>query len=253
MKDMSKKPYKPIPKYRNKLSGLTASRLLLADNVEADHKRPGILTEKQYKALARSEGLASSRDVEVLNKWKHVYRITALTIREATIRGQEAIITLLKDCYYFSSLQYVGLLHGSPKCSKVKEIRKALSEVRHNITLVLAALTVLESVSDTIQVRLTEDLEALLERVVNVAGLYNTHIAGLHLEETEKEGLLLELVEVAASLEQLRYFEERIDYALGRGWRKAPFSRYMFAGGEQPDIQAWHDEIEVIAEEVYKL
>lgn len=250
---MSKKPYKPIPKYRHKLSGLTAARLILADNVEVDNGRPPILTEAQFEAIIRGKAIASHKDAQVLQTWHDVYRMAALTIREAKVKGQEAIITLLKDCYYFSSLQYAAFLHGHEECSKTEEIREALLEVRDSVSLVLAALSVLEAVSDTIQVKLTESIEALLERLVKTATIYNFHVNGLALKENKKESLLLELREVTAIPEYLRYFEERIDMSLGAGWRKAPFPKYAFTPGEDLEGCLWHDIAEIIAEEVYKL
>lgn len=252
--------YKPLPKWRKSLSGLQASRLLLADNVEADHGRPGILTERQYESLIDGEGLASARDKAILNTWKYVYRMVDITIREATVKGQEAMLTMYKECYLFSAFNFEALLYEGKAGlweriqegrdilteggSLAEELKEALSEVEDKIAFVLAALTVLEAVSDLIHVRLTEDLRELLNKIANMASLRNAHLQSQDLQETfsclkpeEREALLLG--EVRASLAHLRYFEERMKRPLGKNWRKdllkAPFTEFIFVPSEEVD------------------
>jgi len=270
------KPYKPLPKWKKGLSGLQASRLLLADNVEVDHKRPGILLEERYQSLIEGEGLASSRDKTVLNMWQFVYRMVDLTIREATVKGQEATLTLHKECYLFSYFNFEAMLYESQAgvCEHIQEgrdilteggslaeeLKEALSEVKDKIAFVLAALTVLEAVSDLIQVKLTEDLFELIQKMANMGSLYNEHLKSQNLQETfsclkpeEREALLLG--EVKASLAYLRYFEERIDRPLGRNWRKAPFSQYVFEPPEEVDNVAratWPELARRLAFRVYE-
>lgn len=254
------KDYKPLPKWRKGLSGLQASRLLLADNVEVDHGRPGILSQEQYERLIEGEGLASPRDKAILNTWKYVYRMVDITIREATVKGQEAMLTMYRECYLFSAFNFEALLYEgkvglweriqegrdilTEGGSLAEELKEALSEVEDKIAFVLAALTVLEAVSDLIHVRLTEDLRELLNRIANMASLRNAHLRSQDLQETfsclkpeEREALLLG--EVRASLAHLRYFEERMERPLGKNWRKnllkTSFTEFVFVPPEEVD------------------
>jgi len=70
------------------LTGLEAAKLVLQDNVEVDHGRPGFLTKADIERIKQS--LTSSSDVADYNRWIRVYQLVDYSLKEAKIAELEA-------------------------------------------------------------------------------------------------------------------------------------------------------------------
>lgn len=76
---------------KGKLSGWELGRLVLQDNVEVDHQRPGILSPADIKAVQRRVDSLNIMEAAEFSKLQNLYRIVTYTIQEGKIQGLEAL------------------------------------------------------------------------------------------------------------------------------------------------------------------
>lgn len=77
-----------------KLSGWDLGRLVLLDNVEVDHQRPGILGPEDIRAVQRKVDVLGLKDAADFNRLQGLYRIAVYTRMEAEIEGLKAVHAL---------------------------------------------------------------------------------------------------------------------------------------------------------------
>lgn len=76
---------------KGKLSGWELGRLVLQDNVEVDHQRPGILSPADIKAVQKRVDSLNIKEAADFSKLQNLYRIVTYTIQEGKIQGLEAL------------------------------------------------------------------------------------------------------------------------------------------------------------------
>lgn len=74
-----------------KLSGWELGRLVLQDNVEVDHGRPGLLGPEDIKAVQRKVDALGLKDASDFSRLQNLYRIAVYTRMEAEIKGWQAL------------------------------------------------------------------------------------------------------------------------------------------------------------------
>jgi len=227
-----------------------AARLILADSVEVDHDRPGILTEEQFRRLKAGEYFPKAhkeRGVKALFPYFTLYRYTDLTCREATIKGQKIIIGLNNICAYLAYMDLLLKLNetkeeiSSRKASFDKrELFKPITsgQVEADISLIAASRVVLRAASECVRVKLYEDIDSILSQLQKITSVYNDYLATCRQGELPEGKTYKELCispVIRPTEEHIRYVEERIDLALGTGWRPASYQEYAFSPASPPN------------------
>lgn len=77
-----------------KLSGWELGRLVLQDNVEVDHGRPGLLGPEDIKVVQKKVDALGLKDASDFSRLQNLYRIAGYTRMEAEIKGWRAIYDL---------------------------------------------------------------------------------------------------------------------------------------------------------------
>lgn len=219
------------------LSGLEAARLLLANSMEVDHNRPGILTDTQREAIIRGEYFRTATDSREYNSWLKVFRMTDFSCRESTIAGLRAVSTLYRGCSLISLVEkqtMAGKLNETEERALFDWLRQIKNTVPPEISLVMAAFTVLDSVSRLLKVRLHEDVTETYTTLAISACIFNASLERSTLSEEDKKRHRIK--RTSAKKGEIRYFEERIDMALGKHWNnKTPYRHFYFQPAQIPE------------------
>lgn len=227
------------------LSGRDVARLIIMDNVEVDHQRSPLLTQKERRILKNR--LRSPETIAEYNRLVETYRIVAFTIMQAEAEAGKLIAEILRLkiilndfrlCLMIQPLEFPFdhevkrsftrgfsslFEHGEEKrkndfFDNIRQRHKALSSGLNDW---VAYHHIFRDISEYMMIQLDEDIERTFQIIKTEIEDYNRLLLlfpdiGLPYEFPLQP---LTMNQRGVSKKMLQYIEERIAITLGNEWR----------------------------------